>query len=40
MGKDTGMGGLVLKGLGFGLAKRFRWFGGIFVLLETVVYGG
>jgi len=29
MGKDTGMGGLVLKGLGFGLAKRFRWFGGI-----------
>jgi hypothetical protein len=29
MGKDTVMGGLVLKGLGFGLAKRFRWFGGI-----------
>ena len=28
MGKDTGMGGLVLKGLGFGLTKRFKWFGG------------
>jgi hypothetical protein len=28
MGKDTGMGGLVLKGLGFGSAKRFRLFGG------------
>ena len=29
MGKDTGMGGLVLKGLGFGLAGWFRLFGDI-----------